>query len=93
MADINLTCGRRPLHQPESQHDEWNTIFGLEGNDVIRLYQGGAVGGPGNDTLERIAHRRLVAYGGPGLLGFAGRHCASTWKPASPRTAGAAATR
>lgn len=54
MADIDLTAGDDRYTQPESQRDEWNNVFGLEGNDVIRLYQGTAIGGPGNDTIERI---------------------------------------
>jgi serralysin len=54
MADINLTSGDDRYTQPDSLRDEWNNYFGLEGNDLIRLMQGTAVGGKGNDTLERI---------------------------------------
>lgn len=34
--------------------DEWNTYFGLYGNDTIRVYQGTVLGGQGNDRIEAI---------------------------------------
>ncbi|MEW6763188.1 MAG: DUF4214 domain-containing protein [Pseudomonadota bacterium] len=34
--------------------DEWNTYFGLYGNDTIRVYQGSVLGGQGNDRIEAI---------------------------------------
>lgn len=54
MADIHLTDGNDVYTQPESTRDEWNNVFGLAGNDTIRLFQGTAVGGPGNDHIERL---------------------------------------
>jgi hypothetical protein len=52
--DINLTSGDDAYAQPLERVDEWNGYFGLEGNDTIKLYQGYADGGPGNDRIERI---------------------------------------
>jgi Ca2+-binding RTX toxin-like protein len=54
MADINLTSGNDSYTQPESERDQWNHVFGLAGNDTIRMYQGTAIGGPGNDTIQKI---------------------------------------
>ncbi len=54
MADINLTQGDDEYIQPEAQRDLWNNVFGLEGNDTIRMYQGTGIGGPGNDRIELI---------------------------------------
>lgn len=56
MADINLTAGNDVYVQKESERSEWNHIHGEEGDDTIKIYQGIAVGGPGNDTIERLVH-------------------------------------
>ena len=52
--DINLTPGDDEYSQPKERVDEWNGYFGLEGRDTIKLFQGYADGGPGNDRIERI---------------------------------------
>ena len=54
MADINLSAGDDDFTQPASQRDEWNNYYGLAGDDIIRLVQGVAVGGPGNDVIARV---------------------------------------
>lgn len=54
MADIQLTEKADTYVQPEADKYAWNTVYGLAGDDVIRMYQGQAAGGPGNDTIERI---------------------------------------
>ncbi len=54
MATINLTAGNDVYTQPESDRDVWNTINGLDGDDIIRAYSGGMWGGPGNDRIEII---------------------------------------
>ena len=55
MADISLTTGNDNYTQPEADKNVWNTIRGLQGNDTIRMYQGTALGGPGNDRIEKLA--------------------------------------
>ena len=75
MADINLTTGPDTYVQPEAERGQWNNVFGLAGNDTIKLYSGTAIGGPGNDTLEQLIKpgepwlRMNVAYwdAGPNL--------------------------
>lgn len=52
--DINLTDADDVYTQPMARVDEWNGYFGEEGNDTIKLYQGYADGGAGNDLIERI---------------------------------------
>lgn len=54
MADVRLTSGDDTYVQPETEKTANNTIYGLEGNDVIRLYRGTAFGSRGNDRIERI---------------------------------------
>ena len=54
MADIKLTSGDDTYVQTEDQRSVSNTIYGEDGNDLIRLYQGIAVGGKGNDRFEFI---------------------------------------
>jgi serralysin len=54
MADIRLTAGDDVYVQPEADKNVWNTVFGLDGNDTIRMYQGTATGGKGNDRFERL---------------------------------------
>ena len=54
MADIKLTAGNDAYQQPDADKDLWNTVFGEDGNDTIRMYQGTALGGKGNDHIERL---------------------------------------
>ena len=54
MADINLTAGDDVYVQLEANRNDGNNIFGLAGNDTIRLYQGTFIGGAGNDRFERL---------------------------------------
>lgn len=54
MADINLTAGDDRYEQAFDDRNLGNNIFGLDGNDTIRLYQGTAIGGRGNDRFEKI---------------------------------------
>lgn len=55
MADIHLTSGDDIYVQPETERSLWNNVYGDDGNDTIRLYQGTAIGGKGNDRFEFIA--------------------------------------
>ncbi|MFO1249840.1 MAG: Ig-like domain-containing protein [Inhella sp.] len=55
MADIKLSADNDVYLQPEADKDLWNTVFGEDGHDTLRLYQGTAVGGKGNDHIERLA--------------------------------------
>lgn len=54
MADVRLTAGNDVYTQPESEKEQNNNYFGLEGDDLISVYQGTIVGGPGNDRFERL---------------------------------------
>ena len=54
MADIRLGNGNDTYLQPEADKNVWNNVFGEEGNDIIKMYQGTAIGGKGNDSFERI---------------------------------------
>lgn len=54
MADIHLTNGNDVYAQPAANKGSYDNVFGEEGNDTIRLYQGTAIGGPGNDVFEII---------------------------------------
>ncbi len=56
MADIKLTEGDDIYVQPKSEMGNWNwdNYFGLGGNDSIKIFQGTAIGGPGNDLIEKI---------------------------------------
>ena len=75
MADINLTAGLDTYVQADAERAQFNNVFGLAGNDTIKLYVGTAIGGPGNDTLEQLIKpgepwlRMAVAYwdAGPNL--------------------------
>ena len=40
--------------QPGGPPQDWITYYGLGGNDIIRMWQGTAQGGPGNDRIEKI---------------------------------------
>ena len=52
--DIILTDGDDNYVQPAAKIDEWNGYFGKGGNDIIKIYQGGVLGGPGNDRIEKL---------------------------------------
>ena len=54
MADINLTNGDDVFTQSFGDRNLWNNYFGRAGNDVIKIYQGTAIGGPGDDRIEKI---------------------------------------
>ncbi|MBE0550739.1 MAG: cadherin-like domain-containing protein [Rubrivivax sp.] len=54
MADIRLTAGNDLYVQPEANKNNWDNVFGEGGDDVLRIYQGTLIGGPGADRLERI---------------------------------------
>ena len=54
MADIRLTAGNDIYVQPEANKNNWDNVFGEGGDDLIRMYQGTAIGGPGNDRFEKI---------------------------------------
>ncbi|MCA1856707.1 DUF4214 domain-containing protein [Massilia oculi] len=52
--DIKGTKGNDTIVQ-EGNLDEWNTYLALEGDDIVRIYQGNVLGGPGNDRIEKLA--------------------------------------
>ena len=54
MADIRLGSGNDTYLQPEADKNVWNNVYGEDGNDVIKMFQGTAIGGKGNDTFERL---------------------------------------
>ena len=54
MADIHLTNGDDVYIQPLSDKDNYNNVYGDDGNDVIKMYSGTAVGGKGDDRFEFI---------------------------------------
>jgi serralysin len=66
--DINLTAGSDSYKQPEAERNQSNNVFGLAGNDTIKLFRGTAIGGPGDDTFEQLTylaepwHQMGVAY-------------------------------
>jgi hypothetical protein len=53
--EIHLTKNNDNYTQLAQNKDEWNDIFGDEGNDVIKLYNGQVIGGPGADRIEKVA--------------------------------------
>jgi serralysin len=55
MADIHLTAGDDTYIQPAADANAGNNVFGEAGNDTIRMFQGTAIGGPGNDRVEKLA--------------------------------------
>ena len=55
MADIHLTNGDDVYVQLAADKDTGNNIWGDDGNDVIKMYGGTAIGGKGNDRFEFIA--------------------------------------
>jgi serralysin len=54
MADIFLTEGDDDFTQGPEYRDQWNSYLGLGGNDTIRIYNGIAAGGAGDDRLEQL---------------------------------------
>jgi len=52
--DLNGT-EQADFYQQPSETGDWNTYLGHGGNDVIRMWFGVAIGGPGNDTIEQLA--------------------------------------
>jgi hypothetical protein len=54
MATIRLTNGDDIYVQPEAEKARQDAVYGLDGNDDIRAYQGPIFGGRGNDRIERI---------------------------------------
>ena len=52
MADIHLTNGDDIYVQPLSDKDNYNNVYGDDGNDAISMYSGTAIGGKGNDRFE-----------------------------------------
>jgi serralysin len=56
MSDIRLTKEADRYTQPEAERDQWNNVFGEEGDDYIALFAGTFVGGKGNDTLEHLTY-------------------------------------
>ncbi|MYM68414.1 DUF4214 domain-containing protein [Pseudoduganella sp. FT55W] len=53
--DIRLTAGNDTYTQSAANKDEWNDIFGGDGNDLIQLFNGQVIGGAGNDRIEKVA--------------------------------------
>lgn len=51
--DIKGTAGDDTIVQTGNA-DEWHDYHGLDGNDIIRIYQGQALGGRGNDRIEAL---------------------------------------
>lgn len=58
MADITLTEGDDTYVQRFDDHWSWMAVFALGGNDVIRMFAGGSVGGPGADTFIQLSDPR-----------------------------------
>ena len=54
MAEIHLGNADNIYVQPVAEKDQWNNVYGDDGNDSIKLYQGTAIGGKGNDRFEKI---------------------------------------
>ncbi|MBH9576064.1 Ig-like domain-containing protein [Inhella proteolytica] len=55
MAEIRLTAGNDIYIQAEEDAGQWNHVYGGDGHDTIKLHQGVAIGGKGNDHIERLA--------------------------------------
>ena len=53
--DIVGTAGNDTIVQAKSDTDTWRNYRGLEGDDLFQLYMGAALGGPGNDRIEKLA--------------------------------------
>ncbi|WP_284615609.1 tandem-95 repeat protein [Aquabacterium humicola] len=56
MADIKLTAGNDTYVQDPTATANWNNLHGEAGNDSFGLYNGSALGGPGDDRIERLVH-------------------------------------
>jgi hypothetical protein len=54
MAFVEYTSGNDTITQSEADRDRWDDHWARAGDDVLRLYQGNAVGGPGNDRIEQL---------------------------------------
>lgn len=52
--DIRLTPGADFYIQPRDDRFEWRNVYGFAGDDDLRLYNGTANGGPGNDRIEHL---------------------------------------
>ncbi len=57
------TDGDDTLDQKQLGLPDWSTIYGLKGNDRITVANGGAHGGPGNDTLIGTHWLSAAGYG------------------------------
>ncbi|MRD46455.1 matrixin family metalloprotease [Caenimonas koreensis DSM 17982] len=55
MSDVHGSAGADNYIQGEAEKDEWLNYFGEQGDDVIKMWQGQAIGGPGNDRIEQLA--------------------------------------
>ncbi len=53
--DVNGTAGADLYDQKKLGIQDWIDYFGLAGDDIIRMYQGDANPGAGNDTVEKLA--------------------------------------
>lgn len=53
--DVNGTAGADLYDQKKLGIQDWIDYYGLAGDDIIRMYQGNANPGAGNDTLEKLA--------------------------------------
>ncbi|MRX08247.1 DUF4214 domain-containing protein [Pseudoduganella sp. FT25W] len=53
--DIRLTKNNDTYVQLAQNKDEWNDIYGDAGDDIIKVYNGQVIGGPGNDRIEKVA--------------------------------------
>jgi Ca2+-binding RTX toxin-like protein len=51
--DIKLTDGNDQYKQ-SAPSDDWNTVYGMKGDDRISVYEGTVLGSAGNDVLERL---------------------------------------
>jgi hypothetical protein len=53
--DIRLTKNNDTYIQQAQNKDEWNDVFGDDGDDVFKMYNGQVIGGKGNDRIEKAA--------------------------------------
>ena len=54
MPDIRLTHDDDVYVQKEEDRHDWNNVFGRGGNDILKVYSGTLIGGPGDDILEQL---------------------------------------
>ncbi len=52
--DINGTESADTYDQTPLGPGDWHNYFGKGGDDIIRMFNGTAIGGPGNDTVEHL---------------------------------------